>query len=225
MAGVLNWMRRQLGEPEEGCVTVEVQKGFFEVAVDKGRQQGAAKWLAEYHRGHFMVWSLVAEVDEELFENSVQNISSCARESPRLEDLLRICAGFRSWLEADEHHIVVLLSENDPRMLMWSTLLCCAHQLWSGEQDDARAAFMVLCGRRVEAEYLAVNFLLDESKMAEADPMTLLLAPSHRTYLGYVEQLARQPVLATPDAVCVQRIILHSIPRVGAQGCFPVIVL
>lgn len=56
---------------------------------------------------------------------------------------------------------------------------------------------------------------------AQADPMTLLLAPSHRTYLGYVEQLARQPVLATPDAVCVQRIILHSIPRVGAQGCFP----
>lgn len=123
-----------------------------------------------------MVWSLVAEVDEELFENSVQNISSCARESPRLEDLLRICAGFRSWLEADEHHIVVLLSENDPRMLMWSTLLCCAHQLWSGEQDDARAAFMVLCGRRVEAEYLAVNFLLDESKMAE-------VLPAPRTHL------------------------------------------
>jgi len=51
MASVLNWVRRQLGEAEEGCVTVEVQKGFFEVAVDKGRQQGAATWLAESHRG------------------------------------------------------------------------------------------------------------------------------------------------------------------------------
>jgi hypothetical protein len=51
MASVLNWVRRQLGEPEEGCVTVEVQTGFFEVAVDKGRQQGAATWLAESHKG------------------------------------------------------------------------------------------------------------------------------------------------------------------------------
>ena len=53
-----------------------------------------------------MVWSLVEEVDEEIFENCVQNISVHIRESPRLEDLLRVCAGFRSWLEADANHVV-----------------------------------------------------------------------------------------------------------------------
>jgi hypothetical protein len=48
---MLQWVRKQLGEAEEGCVTVEVQKGFFEVAVEHGHQQGAATWLAESHKG------------------------------------------------------------------------------------------------------------------------------------------------------------------------------
>ena len=109
-----------------------------------------------------MVWSLVEEVDEEIFENCVQNISVHIRESPRLEDLLRVCAGFRSWLEADAKHVVVLLSENEPRVLMWSTLLCCAHQLWSGAQSDVNAAFLALCEQRMRADYLAVSELLED---------------------------------------------------------------
>jgi hypothetical protein len=192
-----------------------------------------------------MVWSLVEEVDEEIFENCVQNISVHIRESPRLEDLLRVCAGFRSWLEADANHVVVLLSENEPRVLMWSTLLCCAHQLWSGAQSDVKAAFLALCEQRMRADYLAVSELLEDEGLAgvctvfplapapqrsaaalsvpwlQEDPLVLLLAPPHRAYLGYVAALARQPVLPYSGAVSVQRLILHSIPRVGAQGCLP----
>ena len=88
------------GEP----TIVEVGEGLLEmqIVVEPAKMREAGAWLQRHHKDKYMVWSLVQNLDEEAFDNGVQDATSLVCQFPLLEDILKVCHAIRAWIDCDE---------------------------------------------------------------------------------------------------------------------------
>jgi hypothetical protein len=211
------------GEP----TIVEVGDGLLEmqISVDPATVREAGAWLQQHHKDRYMVWSLVHNLDEEAFDNGVQDGTSLVSQTPLLEDLLKICHAIRAWIDCDEGNVAFILSTQDTPIAVACTFICCAHLLFSRKETSAERAWRFLWQQRALATQGVQDFLLDEEEAAAKGRVDLPL--SHKTYLNYLEELAQHFVLCR-DPVFIKRIVMHSIPRVPSvkpPGCCPVVTI